>query len=188
MLPRQVAAAWGVTTGNDRKQQRDKAGLRRTNLDQTRGWGRGGEEGSTRAGTRRLPAQRRTAARVDRGRSILRCLIKTWRAWIPRLSTRYICSRKRQLAEAPSTAGLSAHLLVSHASPRRIICALFSRTTCHYAGGPASAHADAGSMDSTKTMARHGSREFHNGIIKLRETPALRYRLLLVFGLFLVWL
>ena len=45
-----------------------------------------------------------------------------------------------------------------------------------------------GPMDAAKTLSRNGSNELHNGIAKLRETPALRYRLLLVFGLILVWL
>ena len=45
-----------------------------------------------------------------------------------------------------------------------------------------------GPMDAAKTLSRNGSNELQNGIAKLRETPALRYRLLLVFGLFLVWL
>ena len=45
-----------------------------------------------------------------------------------------------------------------------------------------------GPMEGAKTLSRNGSKEFHNGMVKLRETPALRYRLLLVFGLFLVWL
>lgn len=37
-------------------------------------------------------------------------------------------------------------------------------------------------------MARQGSRELAEGMSKLKDSPELRYRLVLVFGLFLVWL
>ena len=98
----------------------------------------------------------------------------------------YICPHKATLANrelTPHVLAVSAGPLHEASSP----LVLTHRVT--YAGGPAgSASADAGAMDGAKTLSRNGSKEFHDGIVKLRETPALRYRLLLVFGLFLVWL